>query len=356
MNKKIEWLFLLTLFSTTSTHTIDWNNWWPFSAWSTRNLSADQKTIRNIIKNCSDTGLDTKFNLERFLEKEQPRTLYEWVNFLKINYSIVLARRELETIASYPGDSIAGKTVSGTKKGVTQYWNDQIATYQSQKASLEPRLSFIPNINYSLADYNYLKHECADQILTRLKNAFPYLTETPSLLTPLPADQISILLQILGSVPTAQQNKIKPILEKNSITLVFLFFTFLSITAGPQQKESRMLLLDKITEAAWQSSPDPLKLQSQISQRDALTMQRAEGVRTHSISYDEYESLNSQINALDSAIKQSQATFEQNKKDFKEQFTKNFATHPVNSITLPLSVIQTIISYLKSYYPTLSSS
>ncbi len=361
MKKKLLALLALTFFANT-TNPITWSDWSPISIWKTRNLSPDKKTIRSIIKNCDTTSLDTKFNLERFLEKEQPRTMYEWIKVLKINYSLMLATQELAKVNADPKKeyfrfetpSDIG-TTTRNRIATINYWNDQIQGYKSQRSLLEARLSFLPNVTISTADRNFINPTCADQILTNLEKAFPYLTGTIPTSSPLPLDHISILLQITGSLPSQQQNQIKTILEKNPTNLVFLFFQLWAINEDATQKDIKAALLNKIAKTAWQNSPQAQEAQAQ---KDAVSnATSALNYCNQQIAAHDYTQCNSEETQLRNAQATLQTTLTKNaplEEPFKQKFSQDFTTNPISSLVIPSSLAQTATRYLKSYYPGLS--
>ena len=360
MKKKITCLLVLAFFTNT-TKAIYWSDWSPVSLWKTRKLSSDKKAIRSIIKNCADTSLDTKFNLEQFLEEEQPRTVYEWVKVLKINYPLSLA---LQALAKVNADTTTqyfeipnphARKTTGNRIATINYWNNQIQGYRNQRSALEPRLSFLPNSNFSLADHNFINPTCADQILANLEKTFPYLTTTTPATSPLSADQFSIFLQLISSLPTQQQNKIKTILQQNPINLVFLFFQLWAITSDPTQKSTKASLLKKIAETAWQNSPDaktihPLKDAENNAITNLKNCTKAVEGRDRVDCANEENTLRTAQDNLQSALEKN-APLEES---FKQKFHQDFTINPARLLSIPSSLAQIATRYLQSYYPELS--
>lgn len=360
MKKKIGYLLVLAFFVTTA-HPINWSDWSPVSIWKARNLSSDKKAIRSIIKNCTNTSLDSKFNLELFLEKEQPRTVYEWIKVLKINSFLIDARKNFKRIQDSSEDSFdmptegRGSRVTSNKRGALAFWQDKINYALNQRSFLEPRLSFLPSVNFAIVDHNFIPPACADNILTNLEKTFPYLTTNTPVSSPLPADQISVILQLLSSLPASQQNQIKTILEKNPTTVVFALFELWGKNSNPAQNDSKDALIDKITEAAWQSSPDSLSLQAKIANKNAAKKDFDscwESVRAHDLLNCNAEEAS--MKEAEEKVQKALAVCNQNETSFKQQFQQLFATNPARLIALPSSLAQTATRYLQSYYPGLS--
>ncbi len=247
MKKKIGYLFILTFFVST-THTIFWSDWSPSSLWATRNLSSDRKAIRSIIKNCSNASLDTTFNLEAFLEKEDPRTVYEWLQLLATQYEIKFPTKN---------DSSTATTLRDTLVAKLRYASPALQI--SATATLPP--------------------SCAKKAMSEILKQFPSFAENPSINAPLTLDQAHLLYQKLTALPLQglrltqdEQTSLQKTLETTSVALLYPLLKLWGINKKEMTdsiKDQKAVLLNTIANLSWQQSPAQLHIQNLQNQLSA---------------------------------------------------------------------------------------
>ena len=350
MKKKIGYLLTFGLFVSTTKPI----NLWPFSPAATKNLSPEQKAIRTIIKNCSDISLDPKFNLERFLEKQQPRTVYAWVTLLKINSRLNAAEKELPY----------AKSTIDIQRGLDL--ESIIASAKKEKVLFKEQVQSVDPNNYSFLDHNSINPSCADIILAQLEKDFPYLKEKTLSSKPLPTDQVSILMQqfinppkadqVRAPLPVKNQTLIRELLQKTPANMIFLYFKLWGINDDKDQG-SKIALLEKIETTAWNNYPEGHALEalkkSADSTRGAVSACHYENMVYHDYIGD-CDAIQRGLTAIENDLKHALAQGAVLEKPFKEKFVKEFPLTPAYSLSVPSDLSRSVTRYLQSYFPELS--